>query len=115
MKQNCLFCQIAKKEIKSKIVAKDEKIIAFKDIHPVAPIHILIVPKKHIPSIAALKKEDLELVSEMIWLAKGLAEKLGIAQSGYKLMFNSGSDAGQVVDHIHLHLVGGKKLEKWPV
>ncbi len=111
----CLFCQIIKKEIKSEIVAESSDLLAFKDIHPVAPIHILIIPKKHILSIAALEKEDLKLVSEMVWLAKELAEKFGIAKAGYKLMFNSGSDAGQLIDHLHLHLVGGKKLERWPV
>jgi len=111
----CLFCQIAKKEIKSEVVAEDERMIAFKDINPVAPVHILIVPKKHIPSAAALERSDLPLVAEMIWFAKELAEKLGIAQSGYKLIFNSGKDAGQMVDHLHLHLIGGKRLERWPV
>lgn len=111
----CLFCQIANKEIKSEIVAESEKIVAFKDVHPAAPIHILIIPRKHIPSIAALEKEDLTLIFEMIWLAKELAQKLGVAQSGYKLMFNSGKDAGQMIDHLHLHLIGGKKLGGWPV
>jgi histidine triad (HIT) family protein len=111
----CLFCQIVNKEIQSEIVAENEKIVAFKDINPAAPIHVLIVPKKHISSIAALERDDLPLISEMIWFAKELAQKLGIAQSGYKLMFNSGKDAGQMIDHLHLHLIGGKKLERWPV
>jgi histidine triad (HIT) family protein len=107
----CIFCQIIQKEIPSEIVFEDEKLVAFKDINPKAPIHLLIVPKKHIESVAVLNEEDKSLISEMIWRAKILAEEQGIAKRGYKLIINCGEDGGQLIKHIHLHLLGGKKLE----
>lgn len=106
----CIFCQIVKKEIPSPFVFEDEQMVALKDISPKASVHLLIVPKKHIESIAALAEEDKNLVAEMIWRAKILAEERGIAEGGYKLLFNVGENGGQAVKHLHLHLVGGEKL-----
>ncbi|MGC9049015.1 MAG: histidine triad nucleotide-binding protein [Patescibacteria group bacterium] len=107
----CIFCQIINKEIPTQFVFEDEKLVAFKDINPKAPVHLLIVPKKHIESVAKLAETDKILIGEMIWRAKILAEKEGIADKGYKLIFNCGEHGGQLVKHIHLHLLGGKKLE----
>ena len=106
----CLFCKIAKGEVPSDIVYEDDKIIAFKDIHPKAPVHILILPKKHIPSVNQLEPEDKELVGESILVAQKIAKEQGVAKSGYRLSFNIGKDAGQTIEHLHLHLMGGEKL-----
>ncbi len=107
---DCIFCKIAKKEIPSEIVYEDEKILVFRDIAPKAPVHVLIVPKKHISSVNDLKKEDKELVGEMFLLAPKIAKKENVLDRGYRLIFNVGKDAGQVVEHLHLHLLGGRKL-----
>ena len=108
----CLFCQIINKEIPADILYEDEKFIVFKSIKPVAPIHLLIVPRKHIISIQHLKLEDKELIGECLLLAKELAKKQGIAENGYKLAFNVGRGGGQIIDHIHLHLIAGWKSDK---
>lgn len=107
---NCLFCQIAAKNKPAHIEYEDEGIIAFRDIHPKAPVHILIVPKKHIESVAKMTKDDSIIAGRLIYVAKILAEKQGIAASGYKLVFNVGRGGGQLIDHLHLHLLGGQKL-----
>jgi len=106
----CIFCKIIKKEVLSEIVYQDEKILAFKDVKPKAPVHLLIIPKKHIPSIDYLRKEDKELIGELCLVARKLASEYKISGTGYRLIFNIGEDAGQTVDHLHLHLLGGKKL-----
>jgi len=103
-----LFCKIAKHEIPAKIRYEDEKFIAFDDINPKAPVHILLIPKEHIPSVAALKDEDQELIGKMILKARDIAKEAGL--ESFRLVFNSGRDAGQSVDHIHLHILGGKVL-----
>lgn len=107
---NCIFCQIAKKEIPSTVIYEDDKVFVFKDINPIAPIHYLIIPRKHIDSINHLEKQDKELVGEMFLAAKKIAKDQGISESGYRLVFNVGRDSGQMVEHLHLHLIGGKKL-----
>lgn len=106
----CIFCQIVSREIPTNFVYEDGDIVAFPDIHPVAPVHILIIPKKHIESVNELQKEDRELAGNMILVAKGLARKLKISQDGYKLLFRTGKHGGQEVEHLHLHLIGGAKL-----
>lgn len=106
----CIFCKIINKEIPSEVVYKDKNILAFKDIYPKAPIHLLIIPKKHILSINYLKKEDRGLTGELFLVAQKLAKEFKIDKIGYRLIFNIGKDAGQTVDHLHLHLLGGKKL-----
>lgn len=107
---SCLFCQIAAREIKSMIKYEDDDFIAFDDINPKAKIHILIIPKKHIHSVAALVDFDAALVGKLILKARDIAKEQGIDQSGYRLIFNSGHDAGMIVDHLHLHLLGGEHL-----
>jgi len=107
---NCIFCAIGTHESPAELEFENDEMVAFDDINPKAPVHILIVPKKHIPSIAALTEIDAPLMGKMILLAKKLAEEKGIADDGYRLVFNAGKHSGQVVDHIHLHLMGGKVL-----
>lgn len=109
---NCIFCQISNHQQPAEIVYEDEQMIVFKDISPKAPVHLLIVPKKHIDSIEHLEEEDKELVSQMIFLAKKIAQEQGISQTGYKLLFNVGRAAGQIIGHIHLHLMGGGEMNE---
>ncbi|OGZ34213.1 MAG: histidine triad nucleotide-binding protein [Candidatus Portnoybacteria bacterium RIFCSPLOWO2_12_FULL_39_9] len=104
----CIFCEISNHQQPADIVFEDEQMIVFKDIKPKAAVHFLIVPKKHIDSIEALKEEDKELVSQMIFLAKKMAQEQGVSQTGYKLLFNVLRGGGQLIDHIHLHLIGGE-------
>jgi len=108
---NCLFCKIAKKELPAEVEYEDEEIIAFQDIRPKAPVHILITPKKHIESVAKMTENDVNIAGRLIYIAKILAEKKGIAKKGYKLVVNVGREGGQLIDHLHLHLLGGQKLE----
>jgi len=108
--KDCIFCQIANDQGKADIVYEDKEIIVFKDINPKASVHLLIVPKKHIRSINELTEEDRNLVNQMIFLAKELAERQGIAKKGYRLTFNVGRGAGQLIDHLHLHLMGGGEI-----
>lgn len=110
MNPDCLFCKIAAGSVSATRMYQDDEVVAFADIHPVAPVHILLVPRQHIPSVAELKPENGVLVSKIVWRAKKLAEELGIADQGYRLVFNVRHNAGQIVDHLHLHLIGGKKL-----
>ena len=106
---NCIFCKIVKKEIPSEMVYEDERVAVFKDINPMAPVHLLLVPKEHIESIDDLKSEDKDLIGEIILTAKKIAKEKGLI-SGYRLVFNVGKSAGQTVEHLHLHLIGGKNL-----
>jgi len=108
---DCIFCKIINKEVNSVVVYKDEKFVAFKDISPRAPVHILIIPRKHITSINHLKEEDKELIGGLILTARKIAEQVGIKEKGYKLAFNVGKGGGQIVDHLHLHILGGWKTK----
>ena len=109
---DCIFCKIIAKELPSDIVYEDKDIVVFKDIHPKAPIHHLVVPKVHIQSIAHLEANHNEVISKLIYTAKKVAQDEGLA--GYKLVFNVGREGGQVVDHLHLHLLGGWGKDKNP-
>jgi len=109
----CIFCKIADKEIDSKIVYEDEDVIAFKDLEPQAPVHILMVPKRHIAGLTSMGPEDEAIVGKIVGLAKKLAERFSFSQCGFRLVVNSGPDAGQAVDHLHFHLLGGRKF-RWP-
>ena len=103
----CIFCKIVKKEIPADVVLEDETVIAFKDIKPIAPVHIVIIPKKHIVSIVDIKEEDVVLMGRLIMSAKKIADDLKISKDGYKLLIRVGRGGGQEVDHIHLHLLSG--------
>jgi histidine triad (HIT) family protein len=104
---DCLFCQIAAKSIPSEIVFEDEQVLAFKDIHPKADVHILIIPKRHYQSLAGLTEADSALMGHLLLVASRLAKELGI-ESGFKLAVNNGLKAGQEVDHLHFHIMGGR-------
>lgn len=108
--EGCIFCAIAKREQNVKIEYEDDQVFAFPDISPKAPIHILVIPKKHISSVAQLEEENEGLAGRLILTAKKIAAQKGISESGYRLIFNVGPHSGQAVDHIHLHLLGGKPL-----
>lgn len=102
---DCVFCKILNKEIPTDFVYEDDAVMAFADIRPSAPVHILVVPKRHVASVMALEDADRELTASLIFAAKKVAEEKGL--KGYKLVFNVGREGGQVVDHLHLHLLGG--------
>ena len=108
-----LFQKIADKEIPAKIVYEDDMVVAFHDINPKAPIHVLIVPRKPIPRIAEATSEDHKILGHLLLKAAEVAEKLGLKQKGYRLVFNNGPDAGEAVPHLHLHILGGRAMN-WP-
>ena len=110
---DCLFCKLIKGEIPCTKVYEDDKAFSFKDIAPGAPIHVLIVPKKHISSLNEITEEDSELISHIFIVIKKLAKELGVSESGYRVVSNCGEDGGQSVSHIHFHLLGGRTLQ-WP-
>ena len=111
MEEKSVFEMILNKEIESEIIYEDDDIFSIQDINPVARIHLLIIPKKRINTINNLSDEDTSLVGKMIQVAKDLAKKFEIDESGYRLIFNTNDDGGQTVYHIHLHLIGGEKLK----
>jgi histidine triad (HIT) family protein len=110
MPTECLFCRILNKELDTKLIYEDDLVIAFDDIHPKAPTHILIIPKKHIATVNDMENDDRHLLGHMTYVAKTLAQELGVAESGYRLVMNCNGDGGQVIYHIHMHLLAGKKL-----
>jgi histidine triad (HIT) family protein len=109
----CIFCKIVSKEIPAKIIYKDERVIAFEDANPQAPVHTLVIPRKHISSTLDLKDEDYQLIGHMFRTAKEIARGKGIAERGFRLVVNTNPEAGQTVYHIHLHLLGGRHMH-WP-
>jgi histidine triad (HIT) family protein len=110
MKDDCIFCKILEGKIPSQIVYKDEKVSAFRDVHPMAPIHIVIVPNQHIDDLNSVTIGDETSLGHMFTAARLIADKEGIQQSGYRLVVNTGPGAGQTVFHLHMHLLGGKQL-----
>jgi len=110
----CLFCKIVSGEIKGEIVFRDDQATAFRDINPVAPTHILIVPNQHIESVTALESKEEQLIGHLVAIAGQLAQSEGIAEGGYRLITNTGPDAGQTIFHIHMHLLGGQEM-KYPM
>ena len=109
----CIFCKILKKEIPAKIVSEDEISLAFEDINPQAPVHILIIPKKHYSSLIDIPQEEKSLLGHLMIKAREIAKEKGLEKTGYRLVLNTGKDAGQAVFHIHLHLLGGREMS-WP-
>jgi len=107
---DCIFCKIVAGEIPSDIVYQDEEAIAFRDINPQAPVHLLIVPRKHTPALTDLAEAESSLTGRMVNIANQLAIKEGVAASGYRLVINCGQQGGQLVPHLHLHLLGGRQL-----
>ncbi len=109
---DCIFCKIVRGEIKVDFLYESDKVVAFKDIRPLAPIHYLIIPKEHIPSMNDISKDQQSLLGEMLLCATELAKEAGIDQGGYKLLIRTGNHGGQEVPHIHLHLIGGARLSE---
>lgn len=110
---NCIFCKIAAGEIPAKVIYRDEKLVAFRDIAPQAPVHILIIPVRHMATIKELTPADRELVGDMVLLANKLAQDEGLAEDGYRIVLNCGPNGGQTAYHIHMHLLGGRMMQ-WP-
>lgn len=109
----CIFCNVIGREAPGRFLYEDDAIVAFDDLNPKAPVHVLIVPKKHIPTLSDLTEEDADLVGRMVLVANRIAAERKIGRSGYRLVFNCNADAGQSVFHIHLHLLGGRPM-LWP-
>jgi histidine triad (HIT) family protein len=110
---DCLFCGIVEGKIKANVVYQDDIAVAFKDIAPKAPVHMLIIPRKHIISVSDIAEQDRDLIGQIFQLAARLAREQGIAEGGYRVVVNSGPDAGQSVFHLHFHLLGGRQMS-WP-
>lgn len=110
---DCLFCRIIQKEIPAKTVYEDQDTLVFEDIHPQAPVHCLVIPKKHIPSVNSLTEEDGVLLAKVMQTARKTAMDKGIDKSGYRLVINTNAQAGQTVFHLHVHLLGGRNMN-WP-
>jgi len=107
---DCVFCQIVAGKIPSETLYQDEEVIAFRDINPLAPTHVLIIPKRHIPSLSLLTDAEASLIGHMTKVANQLAREEGVAESGYRLVISSGEQGGQIVPHLHMHLLGGRRL-----
>lgn len=110
---NCLFCRISAKKIPANIIYEDNEAVVFEDINPQAPVHVLVIPKKHIPTALDITEEDTALMGHLFRLAAKIAKEKGIAESGFRLVMNTNADSGQTVFHIHLHLLGGRHMH-WP-
>ena len=108
--EDCIFCKIIKGEIPSEKVYEDDEILAFKDIQPAAPIHVLIIPKKHIKNLMEIQKEDNELIGRMVTVMQKIAKQLGIDEKGFRIISNCGPDSGQEVMHLHFHLLAGRTM-----
>jgi histidine triad (HIT) family protein len=113
MTMGCIFCDIIEKKIPAKVIYEDDHALAFEDIRPQAPVHTLIIPKKHIATTLELQEKDNRLIGHLFQVANNLAKEKGIAERGFRLVMNCNSDAGQTVFHIHLHILGGRPMN-WP-
>lgn len=107
---DCIFCQIALREIPSEVAYEDDEIIAFKDNQPLAPVHLLVIPKNHLRSLNDVTAEQEPLIGHLLGVIRRLASEFGVAESGYRVVTNTGTDGGQVVGHLHFHLLGGQAL-----
>ena len=108
--EECVFCKIVAGEIPADILYQDEALIAFRDINPLAPTHLLVIPREHVPSLAELSETESSLIGDMVKTANQLAKREGVAESGYRLVINCGTQGGQLVPHLHMHLLGGRQL-----
>lgn len=111
--EECIFCKIVKGDIPSKKVYEDDLVLAFEDINPAAPVHVLVIPKKHIKDLNSLSSEDLNIMAHILDVIKNVTKKLDIHEKGYRVVINCGEDGGQEVPHVHFHILGGKTLN-WP-
>ena len=108
--EDCIFCKIANKEMPANVVYEDDEVIAFRDINPVAPVHILIIPKKHIEKLTEISKEDEVIIGRIYSIINDIAKAEGIEERGFRVIVNCGEEGGQLVKHLHFHLIGGKYL-----
>lgn len=113
MSDDCVFCRIAKRELPADVVTTSDRTVAFRDLNPQAPTHVLVIPRDHITNAATVEPGDGEVLAEMLVTARQVAEQEGIAEGGYRLVFNVGDDAGNTVPHLHLHVLGGRPMS-WP-
>ena len=111
MSSDCIFCKISQHELPADIIYEDDDLIAFNDIGPQAPTHVLIIPKIHVPSVNELTEDNCDMVSKLVLRAKAIAGDRGLAEAGYRLVMNCNAEGGQTVFHIHLHLLGGRQLK----
>jgi histidine triad (HIT) family protein len=111
--EDCIFCKIANKEIPASIVFEDDRVVAFNDINPQAPIHILIIPREHVASLNNVSEEMKPILSHILLKARQIAKEKELEESGYRIVLNTGRDSGQEVLHIHFHLLGGRRMS-WP-
>ncbi len=109
----CVFCKLAKGQLRADIVYEDEAVIAFKDIHPQAPVHVLVIPREHITALWEVDASHTQLLGRLLLAANDIADRMGVQQTGYRIVVNTGPEAGQTVDHVHFHVLGGRKLT-WP-
>jgi len=110
---DCIFCEIVNKDIPSQVVYEDDLVLAFKDIDPKADVHILVIPKKHLVNLLDVEAADKELIGHIHFVAAKIAREMGIAESGFRIVSNHNADAGQVVFHLHFHILGGRELGKF--
>lgn len=110
---DCVFCRISRGELDSTIVHEDDQAVAFRDLNPQAPVHVLVVPRRHVPSVDDLTENDAGLAGHLLLVARTVAREEGLAEDGYRVVANIGSRGGQTVDHLHLHVLGGRRMT-WP-
>ena len=110
MADDCVFCKIIRKEVPSQPIHEDHDLIAFPDISPVAPVHVLVVPKEHMVNLNEAGAKDVQILGRMLRLAARIANEMGVAETGYRVVINNGEEGGQVVPHLHLHLIGGQRM-----
>jgi histidine triad (HIT) family protein len=111
--ERCIFCRIARGEVPATLVHEDDEIVAFRDVDPKAPTHILIIPRRHVVSVAAMDDADRDLAGQLLLAARDIAQSEGLTASGFRVVTNTGPDAGQSVDHLHIHVLGGRAM-RWP-
>src|SRR3954470_8777358 len=111
--ETCIFCKLSKGMVRAEILLQDDKVIAFRDVHPQAPAHALVIPREHITALWEADREHEPLLGRLLTACNEVAKELGVEESGYRVVVNTGPDAGQSVDHLHFHVLGGRKLE-WP-
>jgi histidine triad (HIT) family protein len=109
----CIFCRIAKGELSAEVVHEDAEVVAFRDVNPQAPVHVLVVPRRHVSSLDGLSEADESLAGKLLLAVRSIARSEGVADDGFRVVVNSGERAGQTVDHLHVHLLGGRRMT-WP-
>jgi histidine triad (HIT) family protein len=109
----CVFCRLAKGQLRADIVYEDEAVLGFKDIHPQAPVHVLVIPREHLTALWEVDASHTQILGRLLLAANDIADRMGVQQTGYRIVINTGTEAGQTVDHVHVHVLGGRKLT-WP-